>query len=310
VHLGLVNSALDGLSGAGVNTLAKLQAIVDAAGGVLAYVAGQGTVPSLASLQSLGLTGITAENVAALQNAMASSAADGSGVATVAQLQGLLVSAKNSADAALSAVQNYTGSNTAPTAATYAELGIAASEVNALNTWLPQLTAAQKDSIAEIQGVASAFTALQAQQSLSQAQLEALGVTGLNAASAPLLASVIQASGSVLPQSLQSLQSLANVSVAVTRLADGFANNGTALSAAQLAQLGVVGATDGNLMALVNSALDALSPSSVNTVQKLQLVVEAANRVLAHPAGQVAPSLNDFQALGLDAVNLGNLAAL
>ena len=88
-ELGLLGDVIDGKTAADVATPAALQALADAAQAVMTGAAG-GTAPTLAQLQALGLTGVTAGNLAAVQTAIAGTADDGTGVDTLAELDALI----------------------------------------------------------------------------------------------------------------------------------------------------------------------------------------------------------------------------
>ena len=90
----LLNSFVDGSSTASVDTVPELQALANAVAGVMTGAAA-GPAPTLAQLTSLGITGVTSGNLAAVQAAIANTADDGTGVDTLAKLQALVTSSDN-----------------------------------------------------------------------------------------------------------------------------------------------------------------------------------------------------------------------
>src|SRR5690606_13175212 len=102
--------------GSEVDTRAELQALIDAVEAVRTGAAG-GTPPTEELLVTLGITGVTPENLAAVQAAIAATNDDGSEVDTRAELQALID--------AVEAVRAGAAGGTAPTQAELETLGIA-----------------------------------------------------------------------------------------------------------------------------------------------------------------------------------------
>jgi large repetitive protein len=91
----LLGDIIDGLSAAQVDTVPELQALADAAAHVMAAANSAdgnatGSEVSLADLGTLGMTGVTIDNLAAIRAAIAASADDGTGVDTAAELQAVV----------------------------------------------------------------------------------------------------------------------------------------------------------------------------------------------------------------------------
>jgi hypothetical protein len=79
---------------ADVDTVGEVQTLADTVAKVIA-AAGSGTAPTESELTSLGLSGINAQNIAAVQAAIAATADNGSGVDTLTKLQALIASAND-----------------------------------------------------------------------------------------------------------------------------------------------------------------------------------------------------------------------
>jgi len=87
--LSLLGDVLDAKVFADVNSLSKLQALADAAGLVINAAAGAAS-PTVAQLESLGISGVTEANLQDVLTSIAASADDGSAVDTLAELQALI----------------------------------------------------------------------------------------------------------------------------------------------------------------------------------------------------------------------------
>ena len=85
----LLNDVVDGLASTAVDSVTELQTLSDSARAVRVSAAG-GSAPSMAQLQSLGVSGLTASNLAAVQTALALTADDGTEVDTKIELQNLV----------------------------------------------------------------------------------------------------------------------------------------------------------------------------------------------------------------------------
>jgi hypothetical protein len=113
----LLGDVVDGKSFSAVDTVVEVQALADAANTVMAGAAG-GTVPTLAQLQLLGLSGVNVNNLASIQEAIAATADNGLGVDTFAKLQSVVTAAGNAALDALRTISTAAQNNTAGTAST------------------------------------------------------------------------------------------------------------------------------------------------------------------------------------------------
>jgi hypothetical protein len=109
VSTALLGSVIDRSTTSSVDTVAKLQAMANAAQAVVAGAAGGGTAPSASQLQLLGVTGVTDANLQTMLIALAGTADDGSGVDTWAELQGLVARTQPGTGIQLSAVAGGTG---------------------------------------------------------------------------------------------------------------------------------------------------------------------------------------------------------
>ena len=154
-----------------VDTTAEIQHLADAVMAVMAGAA-QGTPPSLDQLLALRLINLSADNLASVQNAIANTADDGSGVDTLQKLQAVVNSASGSNAAALSVIGAYadvntisapaTPTGTAPTVQDYANAGVVGvtegnlAQINdALAT--ADVTRTSVDTSAKVQALVNAY---------------------------------------------------------------------------------------------------------------------------------------------------------
>lgn len=91
INLAGVNSVLSGgLNANATDTVIEIQSVVDAYT-VVQFAAADGPAPTQVQLETLGIAGITADNLSAIQAAIAASADDGFGLDTWGELQDLVM---------------------------------------------------------------------------------------------------------------------------------------------------------------------------------------------------------------------------
>jgi hypothetical protein len=294
VEVSLLNDVLDMQSATSVDTPAKLAALAQTVSGVFDLAAGLSPNPALSAsaLSAIGITGVTADNLAAVLAAIAASADDGSGVNTLAELQTLIANAISAYNSAVSTIGAFTGSNTAPTTSTYTAAGISgvdSSNLAAINGAIAALPSGATDAGLEIQTVVDAYTrVLDAADGngtntpdLSTADLTALQLISIasptptaedNAESA-LLISVIGARPSSAVDTYGELQTLAN---SVTALINSsVTGTPAALSVQDLSALGLTGVNSSNLSAILN-AIASASLGNIDSLTDLQAIVNNA----------------------------------
>src|SRR5574343_421355 len=326
----LLGDVIDVKGSADVETVAQVQALADAVAAVMSGAAG-GLAPSLGQLQALGVTGVTADNLPAIQAAIAATADDGSGVSSLSALQGVVSAAATAAADALGVIKSYADDNTqpAPTVQDYADAGVAgvsSGNLSAINSAIDQLSGAGVDTRGEVQAVVDAYAALllaadntdDNDPKPSQAQYAAIGVVGVDSAvKESLLGDVIDVKGSADVETVAQVQALADAVAAVMSGAAG----GLAPSLGQLQALGVTGVTADNLPAIQAAiAATADDGSGVSSLSALQGVVSAAATAAADALGviksyaddntQPAPTVQDYADAGVAGVSSGNLSAI
>jgi VCBS repeat-containing protein len=325
----LLGDAIDGKPFTAVDSVGEVQALADAAAAVMTGAAG-GTAPTLAQLQALGITGVTAENLAAMQAAIAATPDDGKGVDRLSELQALVSQAND----ALAKIENYNnGNGTEPAALTpedYAAAGITgvtAENLAAVNAAVLAAAAGEANSVAEVQALVTAGNNALAKienynngngtnpAALTPEDYAAAGVTGvaaenLAAVNAAVLAAAAGGANSVaevqnLIDTAAAAQEAARLAISAAAQANN-ANGTTAATSAQYAALGVTGVDDTNLAA-INSALNSsgVDGEAANSTAEVQAIVDAYKAILAkaNSASATNPTQEQYVAIGVTGVN-------
>jgi hypothetical protein len=354
VFLALVAESTD--NGTGADTLTELQTLVtqaqlDHAQILLAQqrqqaaiqliqayagdstTAAGSTAPTLADFATAGVTGITVGNLSAIQSALATPAITGAQLGTTVSIQAL-VNAYSLILAEANGSNADATPNANPTASTYAAIGATTAAAMAdngfaqslLNNVIGQSSAAQVDSVAEIEALASAVnavmnTAANANPQATAAHFATLGITGVHADNLAVVLATLQAtaddgSGARTQAQLQALVDSVNARLLGIIAQYAQTNSGTAPTVADYARAGISGVDSINIFA-VNSALAsaAITGASVDTVAKAQTVVDSFRTILAEANGLTAdatpaqdPTAQDYQNIG--ATSAGALDAL
>jgi hypothetical protein len=275
--LGLLDNVIDGLARTAVSTELQVQALADAANAVMTGAAG-GTPPTLAQIELLGITGVTAGNLVAVQQAIEATANNGTGVNTKVLLQAVATSGQNTG----STSGENTGSN-AP---------------NAI-----------QDAVTAIQNTAINNTATTS--GLSVSTFVTAGVTGVTSSN---LAAINSALDSVLvdgskTSSTALIQAIVTGYKAILAAADGpTGTDAMPLTGDQFAAIGVTGfatgsPTPGTALALLDSVVDVSLPAAVSTELHIEAMADAANHVMAATGGSsidaAVLTLADLSALGI-----------
>ena len=291
----LLGSVIDGKNKIDADTVSEIKALALASNAVLeAAASANGASLSMAQLEQLGIKGVTADNLAAVRQAIADSADDGSAINSLSKLQSVVSATTTQVASVLTGLQSYSGANgqSAPTTQTYKDLavtGVDADNIAAVNDALKGLPGANKDTAAEVQGVVDAYRKVlgvadtvagntDAANLPSLADYGKIGVSEVTTVTqAALLGSVIDAKNLAAVDSVAELRALADAAQAVLTAAALPAGGTSTLSKAQLELLGIKDVTDNNLavvrQAIANSADDG---SAINSLSKLQTLVSGA----------------------------------
>ena len=339
--LALLTDILKGRTLGDINTVNKLDGFAAIADKILLLAKGD-TPPvalSTAELNSIGLTDVLNENqIAAIRSAIGASADDGSGVQSVAQLTAIQSAYLKVLAQADGARGNTTEASKTPTVTELTTLGVKlgkagntsdaqqTSALGLLNDLMDGLSNTAVDSVKEINdlastidklmGIATATTADQASAlGLTLSELNAWGLTGV---SSDNLAQVVEAVRLTQSSDGKKLNTLKQVQSAVDlglimQYAESspLASSGhVAPTLGQYTSAGLLGVDAGGNKAItvsnlsaVNSAVEALHAVDVNSVAKLQKVVNAYAKLLNLANGvkdnnSESLTLDDYKALG------------
>ncbi|MBV5317866.1 MAG: hypothetical protein JZU50_08645, partial [Desulfobulbaceae bacterium] len=333
-NLSLLNDVVVGIKSAtGLDSLTEINALADAVNAVMTGAAGD-TAPTHAQLELLGITGVNADNLPAVQAAITGTNDDGSGVDTVAEVQALVTTANN----ALAKIANYADANTnpAPTVADYLAAGVTgvdAANLNATNAAIDAVAKLDADTTAEVQTIVEAYNAILAEANGSTAdatpadptaaQYAAIGATlGAAATDAENLSLLNDVIGSKVTTDVDTIAEIDLLAAAVNAVMTGAAA-GTAPTLAQLALLGITGVTPDNLPAVL-AAIAATDDSGtgIDTLAELQTVVTTAaaaavsalttisTAAQGNTATDTTPAADVYAAAGVTGVTGTNLAAI
>ena len=317
-----------------MDTVAKIQVLANAVASVMTAAAG-GAAPTLAQLQALGVSGVSADNLPAVVSAIEKTNDDGSEVSSAAQLQAVASQAITAANAALQVIRDYAQANsgTVPTLSHYTQAGVSgvsADNLASVNDALASTSVqgASVDTTPKVQALVNAYKAILAladgvdntatASNPVAMQYELIGVTGVNnAAKASLLGDAIDGKAAAAVGTVPQIQTLAN---AVAAVMSGAAD-GPAPTLAQLLALGVSGVTSDNLKAVQDKiASTANDGSGVDTLVELQNVVNSAQngaqaalnviRAYAQNNGGTAPTEEDYVNAGVTGVTADNIVRI
>ncbi|CAB4640828.1 unannotated protein [freshwater metagenome] len=330
---GLMNDVLDELSSNAVDTQSELVSVAEVVNSIFATASGTAVSPPLtaASLALLGITGVTSENLAAVLAAIAATPDDGSGVDSFSELRQLIDDAVTDATAALNVISGFTGSNVAPTLSTYADAaisGVSVANIGAVNSLIAELSSSATDTSTEVQDAVNAYVALlntadgvaNGVEAITLAQFQTLGLGVINTASErQLFNSVVDVSLVSAIDTWAELDYLATIVNRISVLAAG-GTPSPALTADDLARLGITGVTSNNLAEVLNAiAATADNGSGVSSLMLLQNVVNTgianavadSRAVIASYEGSTGvPTLGDFANVGVTGVTNANLAGV
>ncbi|MGI9137182.1 MAG: hypothetical protein ACR2JS_09040, partial [Candidatus Nanopelagicales bacterium] len=311
-----------------VNTLAKIQAIANqvistqsAALAVISQYDGNNAEPQLSTFTNLGITGIDATNVAAINAYLASISSDRSD--TIAEVQALV-------DAFLAVIAAADGNaNATPLsfgAAQFALMGATgidqAAEITLMNAVVGGLTNADIDTTEEIAEIARVIEALMLTaaegtpaQALTAADLALLGVTGVDASNLALFLAAVAESGvdGVGIDSLAELQALSDqvnaaqdAAIALIAAYDGTTTAPTFadFTAAGLGGIGASGVTGFNEFLAVIAAADS------DTFFEVSALLDSFEIIRDYTGSNTVPSALDFINLGITGVDATNLAGI
>lgn len=346
-YLAGYNSALDSaaVGAREVNTVAKVQGIVDAYNTIVTLSRGNVgvpvTVPTAAQFTAIGVTGVQGTGADGTALHLLNQCILGIGetkVDSVPELQAMANAARHLMDAA-------GGTNAQAAALTLHDFnslgftGVTAANLPMVQHVIQLVTSdAYVDNRNEVQDLINANLGTSLYSALAvignaaynnSATAETLGaniyatagVTGVTSSNLDSINSALNSESVTIPglSTTADIQALVNAYNAILASADGMANNTlVALTGAQYTAVGVNGiggtATEGSALHLLNNAIDGRTRSAVDTVPELQAMADAAAHVMAAVGGTAvnaaAVTYSDLSALGIYGLENASLSHL
>ena len=319
-------------NGTGVDTLSELQAVATAAAAAAAALdaiktAAEGNTATSGNLAAsvftaAGVTGVDADNLAAIQSALDSAAVNGAAADTKAEVQAI-VDAYNAIKANADGIDNNNTIN--PTQAQYAAIGVtgvsSAPQESLLGDAIDGKPFSAVDTVAEVQALADAAAAVMTGAAggtaPTLAQLQALGITGVTPANLAAVQAAIAANtnGAAGVDTLSELQAITDAatataaSAAALDLIKNAAEGNTAGTTPSLADFVTAGITgvDGTNFAAINSALNsaAVNGLATDTKSEVQAIVDAYKAIKdnADNAGATNATYAQYTAVGVTGID-------
>jgi hypothetical protein len=327
----LLNSAIDALPLTAVDTQPELVALGDTVAGIITTAKGGEADPALTpeTLAALGMTGVTASNLAYVLEAYATAGVEG--LTNMTDLQAITTAAAAAALAAgLDVISAYDGTNTEPTIADFANAevtGVTSVNLAAVNSVLAIVSASDSDTTVEIQAIVDAMQkviagadgTINGSALLTASDFESLSISSIDTATkVDLMNQLIDRSTFDKVDTYAELSSLADVIAAIVATSAG-STPSVALSVASFEAIGITGINETNL-AFMLAAIEATpdDTSGVNTLAKIQAIAtqvvadqNAALTVIRQYDGtNTEPLLSTFAVLGVTGVDAANIAGI
>ena len=299
----LLNNIIGDKTTADVDTVAEITALADLAQSIQAVAQGSNTAVPTASFSTLGITGVTDDNITALNNLIRAQADDGTGTDTVAELQAL-VNNMNTALVNLSAIaQANSATSSGPTLSDYAQAGmtgVTADNLAAINEILNtgSINGTATDTAVKIQNSISSYNKIEAEanatganpngsQWLTVQDFANVGVSIGSGNARYLLNNTIANKTVADVNTVAEIAELARISEAVVAKSSG---TGT-LTSADLTTLGITNAAEAN-MALMNEvvARSIDGGTQVNTLSAVQTYMNKINVIVEEANGSAVDS--------------------
>ena len=334
-EVGLLNELIDRQAASAVDSYGELAALASRVTRLMGEAAGVAASPALTAsdLAALGISGVTAENLAEVLAAIRASADDGSDIDTLSELQILVAAAvAQSRQDAIDRISQYDGtsSTTTPTLADYANAGVSGVSANnllSINSAFAEIALADSNTTVSIQGVVTGYVAILLGadgQSDGDLSLTASGYVAMNltrvdtSGKANLLNEVLDRSATSAVDTYPELQAISHV-VADIFLVSAGAQAQSPLTAARLALIGLSGVTGDNVAlivaAIANTSDDTLGVDSLAELQTLVNQVRTSQAaalavISAHDGANTAPSLSTFESAGITGVDSSNIGII
>lgn len=327
-NLSLLNDVLGNKVTSDVDTVAEINTLADAVNAVVSCAAGGGAI-SVAQLSLLGVTGVNADNLAAVQAGIQATLDSGSEVDSLSKLQTVV-----NASISQYAIESYAanGTNPAPILTDYTQLGVtgvAAANLAAINSAVDALDSSAVSDAVKIQSVVDAYAKILAEANGTAADATPginptandyakigadIGLAKNNSYALSLLDDVVGGLNTTAVDSVSEINGLAAV---VDRIMNTAAGGSGGLGVDDFSRIGIAtsgagAVTDVNLTAVVNAIATSGGQSHVSTMPDLQNLVSAVATIVSYSDSntQAAPTLVTYSNAGLTGVTSANLSAI
>lgn len=134
---------------------------------------------------------------------------------------------------------------------------------------------------------------------------EDAGISNVTSSGLNYINSIIGSTASASKNSVSEIQAIVNSCVKILSLADGTDNNGTGLTAIDYTSIGIPTSYVGtqSKVNLLNDIIDVKLPADVNTVGKLLTIAASSDKVISTVAGGQVLTAQDLQNIGITVVN-------
>jgi hypothetical protein len=326
-ELSLASALLDGKNILAFEDKGDIQEVLDVATALIEKAAG-GADLTLEQLQLIGLNQMTEEALPFLNERIAATSDDGLGIDSNSELSALvsLALADAAQAAAIGAITNYGDNNApAPILANYLDsqiTGVNSANLALINSWFDGISASNSNTVAKIQGIVDAITAIEAgadtldnnSAAVTNAHLQSLGLPTLSSSGLNLLNDIIDRSSFT---DLDTYVEISNLVAKVSGLNEYLAGaSTTSPTVADFEALGVTGVNSSNRAFVSQALVDAAT--DFDSTAELQNVVDAAiaefNRIAAlekiseFDGSNATPSVDDYRTAGVTGITDGNLS--
>ena len=284
----LLNDILGARTQTEVDTLAKIKPFADIANAIATLASGEEATLTVANFTTIGVTGVDADSLADLLDAIAGSPKDGSLVDSIAELQGIVTIVTATPDpAAITTLVNYDPTtDPAPGADTYEDAGIVGvntNNVTPINDLINKIPRDEPLTPADIQAIVNAYNEVLAAADgdatktgqLTKEQFAVLGLVDIDeVGETNLLNDIIGSSNPTDVNTYAALKKLADIVTEIIGAAGG--TGGDDLTASDFTDIGVIGVTDDNVGEVVDAIGDTPDDGTrADSVDELQDIVDA-----------------------------------
>jgi len=334
-EVSLLNDLIDVRSGTAVDSYAEVAALASIVTRFIGEAAGVASSPALtpADFVALGISGVTAENLAEVLIAIRASADDGSEIDTLTEVRTLVDTAVAlSRQNAIDTISRYDGTSatTTPTLADFANAGVTGvtnGNLVSINSAFAVIGIADSDATEEIQGLVSGYVTIllgadgqrDSDVSLSSSDYVAMNLARVDTSGkADLLNQIFDGLLIAKVDAYSELQAASDVVADIFLTATG-AQPQSELTVARLEAIGLSGTTSGNIALLVAAIADTSDDTlGVDSFAEVQAIV---NQVRASQAGALGvisaydgtntvPSVNTLQSAGITGVDSSNIGII